>query len=116
MQKLLHNGYAEEVPNQELSRCDGKVFYLPHHAVFHPQKPEKLRIVFDCAAVHNDTGISLNMNVLQGPDLTNSLIGTLLRFREREIVIMADIEEFFLMVRVTPDHRDVLRFLWWPNA
>ena len=26
------------------------VWYLPHHPVFHPQKPHKPRIVFDCAA------------------------------------------------------------------
>ena len=54
-----------------LSRDDGKVWYLPHHSVIHPQKPEKVRVVLDCAAKYH--GVSLNANVLQGPDLTRPI-------------------------------------------
>ena len=46
--------------------------YLPHHSVVHPQKPDKVRVVFDCAASYR--GTSLNAQVLQGPDLTNKLL------------------------------------------
>ena len=53
-------------------------------------KPEKLRVVFDCAAQCN--GVSLNDRVLQGPDLTNNLMGVLLRFRELEVAVMADVD------------------------
>ena len=42
---------------------------MPHQGVFHPKKPNKLRIVFDCAA--NYKGVSLNDAILSGPDLTN---------------------------------------------
>ena len=27
----------------------GKTWHLPHHPVFHPQKPGKVRVVFDTA-------------------------------------------------------------------
>ena len=60
---------------EELAGQDGKVWYLPHHSVSNPQKPEKTRIVFDCAASFK--GMSLNSQVLQGPDLTNGLAGEL---------------------------------------
>ena len=65
MWDLISKGCTEEVPQNELARNDGKVWYLPHHAVFHERKPGKLRVVFDCA--------SLNSRVLQGSDLTIAL-------------------------------------------
>ena len=42
-------------------------WYLPHHAVLHPQKPGKVRVVFDCSATFN--GKSLNQQLRRGPDL-----------------------------------------------
>ncbi|KAJ0005631.1 hypothetical protein NQD34_015525 [Periophthalmus magnuspinnatus] len=46
MSNIIEKGYAVKVPNQDLSRADGKVWYLPHHGVYHPKK-HKLRVVFD---------------------------------------------------------------------
>ena len=112
--ELLENGYAEQVPRDEHQAPIGSVWYLPHHPVYNVNKPEKIRVVFDCAATYK--GVSLNDRVLQGPDLTNKLVGVLLRFREERIAIMADIEAMFHQVGVTKSHRDVLRFLWWPQG
>ena len=47
MEKLLIKGYAYKIPNEEIDPKRGKVWYLPHHAVYHPKK-QKLRVVFDC--------------------------------------------------------------------
>ena len=104
---LIMKGYAEEVDNDGQA---GSTWYIPHHSVTNPNKPGKIRIVFDCAA--SCQGTSLNKEVYQGPDLTNKLVGVLLRFREQPVGIMADIEAMFHQVRVTPAHRDVMRFLW----
>lgn len=41
---VIDKGYAEKVPEQQLERTDGKVWYLPHHGVYHPQK-RNLRVV-----------------------------------------------------------------------
>ncbi|XP_064621732.1 uncharacterized protein LOC135484315 [Lineus longissimus] len=111
---LLEEGYAELVPDEEISRKDGMVWYLPHHPVLNPKKPEKTRIVFDCAAKHR--GTSLNENVLQGPDLTNKLIGVLLRFRQEKVGFTSDVRAMFNQVRVEKDHRDVLRFLYFDEG
>ena len=70
--------------------------------------------MFDCAAEYN--GISLNSKVRQGPDLTNKLVGVLMRFRLHPIAIMADIQAMFHQVHVTLEDQDVLRFLWWPEG
>ena len=111
---LLDKGYAERVPDSARDRSDGMVWYLPHHAVLSPQKPGKVRIVFDCSAKYNNT--SLNDHLLPGPDLTNTLVGVLTRFRQERVAMIADIEAMFHQVKVEPGQRDALRFLWWPTG
>ena len=112
MDDLFDKGHAQKVP--EGQREDSPSWYLPHHPVIHPQKPDKVRVVFDCAAKFQN--VSLNQQILQGPDLTNSLIGVLTRFREQPIAIMADIEKMFYQVRVPIEDSRYLRFLWWPSG
>ena len=113
MNNLISNDYARKVGSQEPGPL-GTHWYLPHHPVFNPQKPGKIRIVFDCSAKHRDT--SLNDQLLQGPDLTNTLVGVLSRFREDHIALMSDVEAMFHQVRVRPSDCDALRFLWWPDG
>ena len=92
-----------------------RVWYLPHHGVINPKKPGKeLRVVSDCAAVHK--GLSLNQVPMQGPNLVNTLVGALLRFRRESVALVADIESMFHQVYVAPRDRDCLRFLWWPGG
>ena len=113
MDNLIESGFAERVPDTDLERSDGKVWYIPHHGVYHPQK-KKMRVVFDCGASFKEA--SLNAHLLQGPDLTSMLIGVLTRFRKEPIVLMSDIEAMFHQVRVPEEDADLLRFLWWPNG
>lgn len=113
MNKILEEGYAVKVPDEKVIQDDGQVWYLPHHGVYHPKK-RKLRVVFDCAARYQ--GTSLNEQLLQGPNLTNTLIGTLLRFRQDEIVIMGDIDSMFYQVKVPQEDASFLRFLWWEDG
>jgi hypothetical protein len=80
MEKIISKGYAEVVPTSDLQRDDGRMWYIPHHAVYHPRKPDKIRVVFDCASSFN--GMPLNSLLLHGPDLTTSWIGALLGFRQ----------------------------------
>ena len=113
MAVMIEKEYAEEIPTNELD-TKNRIWYIPHHPVFNVHKPEKLRIVYDCAATYN--GVSLNQVLMQGPDLVNSLVGVLTRFRKEKIAIIADIEAMFHQIRVAQRDRDSLRFLWWPNG
>ena len=81
--------------------------------VYHPQKG-KLCVVFDAAASYQ--GQSLKGELLQAPDLTNTLIGVLTRFRQNYVALMSDIEAMYHKVRVPPEDSDLLRFLWWPDG
>ena len=71
MTDLLDKGYAKKVLENLRNRNDGKVWYVPHHSVVHPQKPDKVRVVFDCAATYR--GTSLNAQVLQSPGVVGVL-------------------------------------------
>ncbi|XP_052322001.1 uncharacterized protein LOC127908283 [Oncorhynchus keta] len=112
MEEMITKGYAEKVQEQLLGE-KGKVWYIPHHGVHHKRKGT-IRVVFDCSSSYK--GTSLNSELLQGPDLANTLIGVLLRFRQEHIAMMADIEGMFHQVRVHEDYLDFLRFLWWPDG
>ncbi|XP_069979453.1 uncharacterized protein [Penaeus vannamei] len=113
MEKNISKQYAEIVPPSGLERNDGRIWYMPHHAVRHPTKL-KVRVVYDLKAKFN--GTSLNDHLLQGPDLTNPLIGVLMRFRHGHYAVTADIEEMFYQVKVPLEDRDVFRFLWWSDG
>ena len=54
------------------------MWYIPHHGEYHPSKPRKIRVVFNCGAQF--PGRSLNKELLTGPDLTNPIVGVLTRF------------------------------------
>ena len=113
MSDMLEKGYAEEA-HEDARGTDGKVWYIPHHSVRHAQKPDEVRVVFDCASKFH--GVSLNSMLLQGPELTSNLADVLMRFREAPVAFIADIESMFYQVKVPPKDRDFLRFLWWPKG
>ena len=114
MDGIIRHDFAERVPEKDLERQDSHMWYIPHHGVYHPKKPGKIRVVFDCSAKHK--GVSLNDHLLQGPDLTNALTGVLCRMRQEPVAFMCDIEQMFHQFKVNQEHRDFLRFLWWEDG
>ena len=42
MQDIVSSGYAERVPVEELSTKSKRVWYIPHHGVYHKKKPGKI--------------------------------------------------------------------------
>ena len=53
---------------------------------------------------------------MAGPNLTNQIVGNLIRFRKERIALVTDIEEMFFQVLVSDDHQNLLRFLWWQDG
>ncbi|KAK7898591.1 hypothetical protein WMY93_019444 [Mugilogobius chulae] len=107
MDKLIQNGHAEIAPPLDNEEC----WFLPTFGVYHPRKPEQIRVVFDSSSQYE--GICLNDVLLTGPDLNNTLIGVLLRFRKDKVAVLADIQQMFYCFEVTETHRNFLRFLWY---
>ena len=111
MDEIIMKGYAVVSKSKPEN---GRVWYLPHHGVYHPRKPNKIRVVFDCSAEY--AGRSINKELMSGPDLTNQIIGTLIKFRQGKIAFVGDIEKMFFQVLVSNEHRNLLRFLWWKDS
>ena len=113
--KTIHDdfnkGYITKVDKSDCFKVDQpREWYLPHHPVVHPHKPGKVRRVLNGAA--KSQGQSLNNALLTGPDLLQSLIHILIRFRQHKYAVSADIEGMFLQVGVIPKDQPSLRFLW----
>ncbi|XP_062702166.1 uncharacterized protein LOC134285450 [Aedes albopictus] len=111
IEEYQQKGYAHRVSGEEMKQTDLKrVWYLPLGAVVNPKKPEKVRLIWDAAAVVD--GISLNAMLLKGPDQLASLVGVLFRFRQYNVAVSADIREMFHQIRIRATDRHSQRFLW----
>lgn len=110
MQNILVSHHAELAPPVQ----EGKEYwYLPFFGVYHAQKPNQIRVVFDSSAKFN--GVSLYDVLLSGSDMNYSILGVLLRFRKNPVAITADIQQMFHCFLVREDCRDVLHFLWYQD-
>ena len=76
MEQILSKRYAKISKD---TPTDGKIWYLPHHGVYHPAKPNKNRVVFDSSTGY--AGTYINKELMASPDLTNQIFGTLVIFR-----------------------------------
>lgn len=90
MDRFIKNRYAIRISQADSNQ---RHWYLPHFGVSHVNEPGRVRLVFDAAA--KSAGESLNDQLLSGPDLLNSLIGVLMRFRQRHIAAQGDIKVSF---------------------
>ena len=106
MEDLFQKGYAERSPNAS----DGNKWYIPHHGVYQPAKPGKIMVVFECSTEY--LGYALNKQLIPGPDLTNQIIGVLIRFREEQVAFEGDTEAMFYQVWIPECQRSMQRFFW----
>ena len=107
--EMIRLGHAFEVTDPHADKAAHSTWYIPHHCT-----GGKFRVVFDCAASFQ--GTSLNKQLLQGSDNTNSMIGVLFRFRPHSVAVVGDIRNMFHQVRVDPMDQTALRFLWWTDG
>ena len=107
MEDMIKKGYAEK--SDPKTNQQGKTWLIPHHGVYHPSKPGKIRVAFDPSAKYEK--VSMNKRLLSGPDLTNQIVGILVKFRKDYMAIMADIEAMLYQVFVENRHRSLLSFL-----
>ena len=68
---------------------------IPHHFALNPDKLDKIRVV--TAKYQN---VSLNANLLKGPDLLKNLVSILIKFRKEKYAVSVDIEKMFHQVKV----------------
>ncbi|KAF2895559.1 hypothetical protein ILUMI_10613, partial [Ignelater luminosus] len=105
--KWFKEGIIEKVTVEEENLWS----HLPHRHVLKENSRTRLRPVFDASA-KSKNGVSLNQCLETGPNLIELIPLILVRFREKEIRVISDIEKAFLQISITPRDRTALRFLW----
>lgn len=111
MDKYINKGYAKPLSSIKSEANNlKKIWYLPHFGVINPNKPDKLRIVFDAAATSSN--VSLNSTLLKGPEHAKPLHTILFQFRQGQIAVAGDIQEMFSQVSIIADDQNSQRFLW----
>ena len=103
--KTIHEDHSKGyIANVDKADCfkvsNAREWYLPHYPVVNPHKLCKVRRVLNGTTKFQ--GHSLNNSLLTGPDLLQSLIHILIRFRQYLYAVSADIEGMFLQVGVIP--------------
>ncbi|XP_062710495.1 uncharacterized protein LOC134288735 [Aedes albopictus] len=110
----IQKGFIRKLSPEEGRKAGDRIWYLPIFPVSNPNKPGKVRIVWDAAA--SVAGTSLNSVLLKGPDQLKPLPYILYKFRERPVAICGDIEEMFHQVRMSDEDQQSQRFLFQDSA
>lgn len=106
MKRLEEEGYASVISPEQVEQTT-ESWYIPHHMTQHNGKN---RVVFNCSFQHR--GKNLNQLLLPGPTLGPTLMSVLLKFREHTVALSSDIRGMFHQVRLLPEDRPLVRFLW----
>ncbi|XP_053956131.1 uncharacterized protein LOC128861773 [Anastrepha ludens] len=100
--------YIRKLTKDEISHGK-RSWFIPIFTVTNKNK-NKTRLFWDAAATVD--GIAVNTYLMKGPDLLPSLVGILIRFRERAFAITGDIREMFHQIRVRGKDQTAQQFLW----
>lgn len=108
----IDQGHMEKIPEGEKEK---RSVYLPHHAVVRTDKEtSRTRVVFD-ASCKGTNNISLNEELLVGPQLQDDLRYLLMKWRMKRVCFMADIKQMYRQILVTREDAEFQRVIWRPD-
>ncbi|XP_050072562.1 uncharacterized protein LOC126560647 [Anopheles maculipalpis] len=110
MEDYQQKGYAHKINPNEMLVPGNSVWYIPLNVVQNPKKPGKVRLVWDAAA--SVKGVSLNSELLKGPDMLIPLPNIICNFREKAIAFGADIKEMYHQIGIRDADKQAQRFLF----
>ena len=111
IEDMVTRDVARQLSAKIMDEYNGPVHYISHHEVIKAESTSTpCRIVFNSSAKCN--GYSLNDYWAKGPDLMNSMLGILLRFREGQIALVGDIRKMYHSVHLSLLDQHTHRFLW----
>lgn len=110
-QELQEKGYVRKANDRDLSTECKRKWILPTFTVINENKiPIKPRQVYDAAAKYK--GVSLNSELLSGPDLLIPLNAGLYKFREEKVCVTADVTEMYNQIKLIETDQQCQRLLW----
>ena len=101
----------EVIPEEQMKKFIGPVFYSPHHEVYKEDSSSTpMRIVRNSSLKFN--GKSFNDILMKGPNTLNDLFGVQLRFRSYRIAVVCDISKLYHSIRTTEREKHLRRLKW----
>ena len=58
----MRNRYNKKLTG---SATEGKCWYIPHHGVYNENKPDKIRVVYDCSTEYQGRSLNNVLNYLR---------------------------------------------------
>ena len=96
---MVKRGVAHKLSDEEIQSYDGPIHYIAHHAVLKSDsKSTPCRIVFNSSV--NYHGHVLNEYYPKGPDMLNNLLAVLLRFREKDLLLLEISQRCFIQSKL----------------
>lgn len=105
--ELIDKGYFKKLTAEEEKIRSPCTWYLPVFAVKNPNKPKKIRLVYDFAFEFN--GTSLNSQLLKGPDMLKPLLEVVWKSRQGKIVVTTDADDQYHRVKLRQEDQDAQR-------
>ncbi|XP_035230493.1 uncharacterized protein LOC118202417 [Stegodyphus dumicola] len=103
MNEYLNLNHMEHV--MPVDNCD-TFYYIPHHAVYRPEKTStRLRVVFD-SSCKSSSGYSLNLILLNGGTIQEDFFSIVSRFRKHSFAFSADIKQMYRQTLIHPSQRN----------
>ncbi|XP_063989071.1 uncharacterized protein LOC135168622 [Diachasmimorpha longicaudata] len=89
--------------------------FLPYHVVIKDSSSTTKHRIVNNASAKTSTGVSLNDCLMVGAVVQDGSFEIALRFREHQIVLLADIEKMYKQIRLHPDDAQYQLILWREN-
>ena len=101
-----------EIANHEIkeNHC-----VLPYHIITKESSSTTKKRLVNNASAKANTGISLNECLMVGAVVQDGSFEITLRFREHQIVLLADIEKMYKQIRLHPDDAHYQLVFWQEN-
>lgn len=109
--ELIDAGYVRPATEKDMLSAWPNVNYIPMSLVVNQNKqPVKTRNVYDASAKFK--GVSLNDQLLMGPNLLVNILKPLMKMRMNSIAITADVKQMFHRIRICERDQQCQRILW----
>lgn len=112
MRESIRLGHMVPIKNHEIQE---KHCFLPYHIISKESSSTTQDRLVNNASVKTSSGISLNDCLMVGAVVQASSFEITLRFREHQIVLIADIEKMYKQIRLHPDDAQYQLVLWREN-
>ena len=111
IQDMIDRNVARKITEEELCKYCVGVHYIPHHEVLKPGLlSTPTRIVLNSSASY--MGHHLNDYWAKGPNVLSDLLAILLRFRQYQVALVADIKKMYNTIRLSVEDQHTHIFLW----